>query len=63
MYTEDAIPQLDWPVAMAGSNMTNMETSTNAIGVAIGVGIGVGVAVGAAIGIAIHKGPVRTPGH
>ncbi|WP_313494584.1 hypothetical protein [Stenotrophomonas sp.] len=51
---ESQIPELRHPVALAGSNMANMETST--ITVAVGVGIGVGIAVGVAVGIAVHGG-------
>ncbi|HET7656183.1 MAG TPA: hypothetical protein VFK18_04235 [Luteimonas sp.] len=50
--TEGSIPQLRHPVALAGSNMSNIETST--LAVAIGVGIAVGVAIGAGVGIAVH---------
>jgi hypothetical protein len=50
MFTETSIPGLRSPVALAGSNMSNMESST--LAVAIGVGIGVGVAIGVGVGIA-----------
>lgn len=51
--TEQSIPQLRRPVALAGSNMASMETPT--LAVAVGVGIAVGVAVGAGVGIAVHR--------
>lgn len=54
VFTEASVPQLRRPVAMAGSNMVNLETST--LAVAVGVGIGVGIGVG--VGVALHKGPV-----
>jgi hypothetical protein len=52
ILTEDSIPQLRHPVALAGSNMANMETST--LAVAVGVGVAVGVAIGVGVGIAVH---------
>ena len=51
--TESCIPELRHPVALAGSNMANMESST--LAVAIGVGIGVGVAIGVGVGVAVHS--------
>ena len=44
-FTEESIPQLRRPVALAGSNMANMETSTLAVAVGVGIAVGVGVAV------------------
>lgn len=55
-FSEESIPGLRHPVALAGSNasMSNIETPT--VGVIVGVGIGVGVAVGLGVGIAVHGG-------
>ncbi|WP_266170279.1 hypothetical protein [Dyella subtropica] len=59
VFTEVSVPQLRRPVAMAGSNIANLETPT--LAVAIGVAVGVGVAVGLGVGIAVHKGPPPPP--
>lgn len=57
-FSEYSIPQLRRPVALAGSNMANIETPTVAIAVGVAVGVGIGVGVGVAVGVALHKGPV-----
>lgn len=51
ILSEASIPQLRRPVALAGSNFSNMESPT--LAVAVAVGIAVGVAIGAGVGIAI----------
>lgn len=43
--TESNIPELRYPVALSGSNMANMESSTLAVSVGIGIAVGVGVGI------------------
>jgi hypothetical protein len=56
--SEESLPSLRHPVALAGSNMMCMQSST--LHAAVGIGIAVGIAVGVAVGVAVHKAPPKS---
>ncbi len=54
--SEEFLPTLRHPVALAGSNMMCMQSST--LHAAVGVAVAVGIAIGVAVGVAVHKAPI-----